>query len=131
MKIPRMAWYSYYLLWELGVGRLESECWNHTNISSIQSFRETLSSIVRIQCSELYFKLVPLGCWFIRLSLSPLLLTNWIQNCTMSNGVDEIREKFGDLYLHSKFEEDLNDDSKTANSKRKCLYQAYSLANSL
>jgi hypothetical protein len=49
----------------------------------------------------------------------------------MSNGVDEIREKFGDFYLQSKFEEDLNDDSKTANSKRKCLYQAYSLANSM
>lgn len=49
----------------------------------------------------------------------------------MSHDVIEIKEKFRDFYLHNKFEEDLNDDSKTANSKRKCLYQAYSLANSL
>lgn len=49
----------------------------------------------------------------------------------MSDDVHEIKEKFRDFYLHSKFEEDLNDDSKTADSKRKCLYQAYCLANML
>ncbi|CAH1709182.1 fidgetin-like protein 1 isoform X1 [Aphis gossypii] len=49
----------------------------------------------------------------------------------MCDGVNEIKNKFRDVYLHSKFDEDLNNDSKTANSKRKCLYQAYSLANSL
>lgn len=49
----------------------------------------------------------------------------------MSFDINEIKNKFRDVYLHSKFDEDLNDDSKTANSKRKCLYQAYSLANSL
>lgn len=49
----------------------------------------------------------------------------------MSDEVDKIKDKFRDFYLLSKFEEDLNDDAKTANSKRKCLYQAYSLANSL
>lgn len=49
----------------------------------------------------------------------------------MSDGVNEIREKFRDFYLLSKFEEDLTDDSKTAGSKRKCLYQAYCLANTL
>ncbi|KAE9530513.1 hypothetical protein AGLY_010975 [Aphis glycines] len=49
----------------------------------------------------------------------------------MYDGVNEIKNKFRDVYLHSKFDEDLNNDSKTANSKRKCLYQAYSLANSL
>lgn len=49
----------------------------------------------------------------------------------MYDGVNEIKDKFRDVYLHSKFDEDLNNDSKTANSKRKCLYQAYSLANSL
>lgn len=49
----------------------------------------------------------------------------------MSNNVhDEIEEKFRDFYLLSKFEEDLNNDKNTADSKRKCLYQAYSLANS-
>ncbi|XP_022172151.1 fidgetin-like protein 1 isoform X2 [Myzus persicae] len=49
----------------------------------------------------------------------------------MSGDVNEIEDKFRDVYLCSKFDEDLNDDSKTAKSKRKCLYQAYSLANSL
>lgn len=49
----------------------------------------------------------------------------------MTNDVREVTEKFRDFYLHSKFEEDLNDDLKTANSKRKCLFQAFSLANSL
>ncbi|VVC31509.1 Hypothetical protein CINCED_3A017288 [Cinara cedri] len=49
----------------------------------------------------------------------------------MANDINEIKDKFRDFYLYSKFEEDLNDDLKTANSKRKCLYQAYSLANSL
>lgn len=48
-----------------------------------------------------------------------------------SDDVNRIKDKFRDFYLHSKFEEDLNDDSKTASSKRKCLYQAYLLANSL
>lgn len=49
----------------------------------------------------------------------------------MSDDVNEIEDKFRDVYLLSKFDEDLNDDLKTAKSKRKCLYQAYSLANSL
>ncbi|XP_060840485.1 fidgetin-like protein 1 isoform X1 [Rhopalosiphum padi] len=49
----------------------------------------------------------------------------------MSNDINETTNKFRDVYLHSKFEEDLNNDLKTASSKRKCLYQAYSLANSL
>ncbi|XP_016662193.1 fidgetin-like protein 1 isoform X1 [Acyrthosiphon pisum] len=49
----------------------------------------------------------------------------------MSDDVNEIEDKFRDIYLLSKFDEDLNDDLKTAKSKRKCLYQAYSLANSL
>lgn len=49
----------------------------------------------------------------------------------MTHDVNEIKDKFRDFYLYSKFEEDLNDDLKTANSKRKCLSQAYSLANSL
>lgn len=49
----------------------------------------------------------------------------------MTNDINEIKNKFRDFYLYSKFDEDLNDDLKTANSKRKCLYQTYSLANSL
>ncbi|XP_060880854.1 fidgetin-like protein 1 isoform X1 [Metopolophium dirhodum] len=49
----------------------------------------------------------------------------------MSDDVNEIEDKFRDVYLLSKFDEDLNDDLKTAKSKRKCLYQAYALANSL
>lgn len=62
-------------------------------------------------------------------SLSGLLI-HLLRN-VMSGDVNEIEDKFRDVYLCSKFDEDLNDDSKTAKSKRKCLYQAYSLANSL
>lgn len=47
----------------------------------------------------------------------------------MSDANNEIVDKFADIYLFYKFEEDLNDDAKTADSKRKCLYLAYSLAN--
>lgn len=48
-----------------------------------------------------------------------------------SDDINQIKDKFRDFYLYNKFEEDLNDDLKTASSKRKCLYQAYLLANSL
>ncbi|XP_050437437.1 fidgetin-like protein 1 [Adelges cooleyi] len=49
----------------------------------------------------------------------------------MSADINEINKKFTDFYLPSKFEEDLNDDVKTASSKRKCMYQTYLFANSL
>lgn len=49
----------------------------------------------------------------------------------MDHDINEIKEKISNLYLENKFKEDLNDDSKTADSKRKCLFLAYFLANTL
>lgn len=49
----------------------------------------------------------------------------------MAHDLNEIKEKISNLYLENKFEEDLNNDSKTGDSKRKCLFLTYFLANAL